>query len=68
MTFRVFGNEVTLDMPSELRVDVQGLQELYRLSDIDRYGKVAPNRLSTVLIVQDETPRDNPESASVIRK
>lgn len=63
---RFFGNTGAPDMPSELWLDPIGMEELYRLHDVNSYGQVAPSRrlATAIVVVGQETARDHPEDAS----
>ena len=60
-----FGNAGGPDMPPDLWVDAKVMQELYRLSAVDGYGKVASSRLPTVAVLQGEAAGDDAENTSV---
>ena len=65
---KLFGNSGAPDMPAELWLDSELMQELYRLRDIDGYGKVAPSRLAATAIIQEKATGDYSEDASVPSK
>ena len=65
---KLFGNSGASDMPAELWLDVELMQELYRLRDIDSYGKVAPSRLAATTIIQEEAAGNYSEDTSVRSK